>query len=147
MRLDRARAFGATEVVDFRQEGFQTIGARASYIKRIVGDRGVNLVIECSGNASAFEEGIGLLARNGTYMLVGTWAGSENVPLCPFDVVQKALRIVGSTYCSRGHGATIGPHSSSRQTISDFPWRPVSRQCTRSRGRKKRWRLWRQGRS
>lgn len=100
MRLDRARAFGATALVDFRQEGLQTIEARASHIRSIVGQRGVNLVIECSGNASAFEEGTGLLARSGTYLLVGTWAGSEKVPLCPFDVVRKALKVVGSTYCS-----------------------------------------------
>lgn len=100
MRLDQARAFGATALVNFCQEGLQTVETRAAYIRRIVGEKGVNLVIECSGNASAFEEGIQLLARSGTYLLVGTWAGSDKVPICPFDVVRKALRIVGSTYCS-----------------------------------------------
>ncbi|KAJ5994680.1 alcohol dehydrogenase [Penicillium waksmanii] len=99
-RLDHARAFGATALVDFRQEGLKTIEARRTHIGNIVGERGVNLVIECSGNASAFVEGIGLLARSGTYLLVGTWAGSDTVPICPSDVVQKALKIVGSTYCS-----------------------------------------------
>ena len=66
----------------------------------MAGSKGVSLVVECSGNASAFEEGIELLARSGTYLLVGTWAGSSKVQLSPFDVVQKGLKIIGSTYCS-----------------------------------------------
>ncbi|EEA25434.1 alcohol dehydrogenase, putative [Talaromyces marneffei ATCC 18224] len=100
VRLEQARSFGATALVDFREEGLQTADERKSHINSIVGARGVNLVIECSGNASAFEEGFELLTRSGTYLLVGTWAGSAKVQLSPFDVVQKALKIIGSTYCS-----------------------------------------------
>uniref|UniRef100_A0A093UQV7 5-exo-hydroxycamphor dehydrogenase n=2 Tax=Talaromyces marneffei TaxID=37727 RepID=A0A093UQV7_TALMA len=100
VRLEQARSFGATALVDFREEGLQTTDERKSHINSIVGARGVNLVIECSGNAPAFEEGFELLTRSGTYLLVGTWAGSAKVQLSPFDVVQKALKIIGSTYCS-----------------------------------------------
>lgn len=100
VRLKQARSFGATALVDFREEGLQTVNARKIHINNIAGSKGVSLVIECSGIASAFEEGIELLARSGTYLLVGTWAGSSKVQLSPFDVVQKALKIIGSTYCS-----------------------------------------------
>lgn len=99
-RLQHARDFGANILVDMRDDALRTVEARAKHINGAVGERGVNLVIECSGAVSAFEEGMGLLARNGQYLLVGTWAGSSKVQISPFDVVRKALRVVGSTYCS-----------------------------------------------
>ena len=43
---------------------------------------------------------MGLLTRNGQYLVVGTWAGSKKVQISPFDIVRKALRVVRSTYCS-----------------------------------------------
>jgi 5-exo-hydroxycamphor dehydrogenase len=43
------------------------------------------------------------LARSGKYLLVGTWAGSSTVPFSPFEVVQKALTVVGSTFASPKH--------------------------------------------
>jgi len=99
-RLKRALDFGATILVDFQKEEFKTKDSRAAYIATTVGARGINLVIECSGNASAFEEGINLLCRSGQYLLVGTWAGASNVTLSPFQIVQNALKIVGSVYAS-----------------------------------------------
>jgi threonine dehydrogenase-like Zn-dependent dehydrogenase len=99
-RLKRALDFGATIPVDFRKEEFKTKEIRAAYIAKTVGAPGINLVIECSGNASAFEEGINLLSRSGRYLLVGTWAGASNVTLSPFQIVQKGLKIVGSVYAS-----------------------------------------------
>lgn len=99
-RLKRALDFGATIPVDFRKEEFKTKELRAAYIVEIVAAPGINLVIECSGNASAFEEGIDFLSRSGQYLLVGTWAGASTVSLSPFQIVQKALRIVGSVYAS-----------------------------------------------
>ncbi|KAM5343912.1 hypothetical protein ACJ41O_012449 [Fusarium nematophilum] len=102
-RLQRAKDFGATLLVDIRKPELSTREARRSFINSAVGVRGVGLVIECSGNAAAFEEGIGLLARSGKYLLVGTWAGNSTVPFCPFEVVQKALTLVGSTFASPKH--------------------------------------------
>lgn len=99
-RLDRAHRFGATSLVDMRKDTLNTFEARSKYIRDVIGDRGANLVIECSGNPAAFEEGVGLLGGNGSYLLVGTWAGSRKVQISPFDVVRKALRLIGSTYAS-----------------------------------------------
>ena len=102
-RLQRAKDFGATLLVDMQKPELSTREKRRSYIDSMVGDREVGLVIECSGNAAAFEEGIQLLARSGKYLLVGTWAGSSTVPFSPFQVVQKALTVVGSTFASPKH--------------------------------------------
>lgn len=99
-RLKSAQGYGATELVDMSRKELNTPDLRRQHINRIVGDRGVGLVIECSGNANAFEEGIDLLHSRGKYLLVGTWAGSTKVRLSPFDLVRKALKIIGSTYCS-----------------------------------------------
>jgi 5-exo-hydroxycamphor dehydrogenase len=99
-RLRRAKEFGATVAVDFRQPELSTREARYGHIAGVVGARGVNIAIECSGNVAAFEEGIGLLGRSGKYLLVGTWAGNSSVPFCPFEVVRKALTVIGSTFAS-----------------------------------------------
>jgi threonine dehydrogenase-like Zn-dependent dehydrogenase len=99
-RLRQAGNFGAAILVDMRKPELSTVEARWDYVNKAVGFRGVNLVIECSGHVSAFEEGINLLARNGKYLLVGTWAGHSTVSVNPFRVVQKALSIIGSTYAT-----------------------------------------------
>ncbi|KAH6988663.1 putative alcohol dehydrogenase [Ilyonectria destructans] len=91
-RLQRAKDFGAALLIDIRKPELSTREARRSYTDSVVGARGVGLVIECSGNPAAFEEGIGMLARSG-----------KNVPFCPFEVVQKALTVVGSTFASPKH--------------------------------------------
>ncbi|VUC27383.1 unnamed protein product [Clonostachys rosea] len=102
-RLQQAQEFGATLLVDFRKPELSSRQARQSFINSSIGPRGVSVAIECSGNATAFEEGISLLGRSGKYLLVGTWAGNSTVPFCPFDVVQKALTVVGSTFASPKH--------------------------------------------
>lgn len=99
-QLKSAQGYGATELVDMSRVELNTSDLRRRHINHLVGGRGVDLVIECSGNASAFEEGVDLLRSRGKYLLLGNWAGSAKVRLSPFDVVRKALKIIGSTYCS-----------------------------------------------
>ncbi len=99
-RLSRAKSFGATVLVDFHDDKLQTREARKASITQKIGKPGVDLVIECSGNAAALEEGMALLGRSGKYLLVGTWAGADTVPISPFHIVQNALQIIGSTYAS-----------------------------------------------
>ncbi|KAJ5704495.1 hypothetical protein N7536_000184 [Penicillium majusculum] len=97
-RLERAKEFGATLLLNMEEH--KTKDDRANYIKSAFGVGGVDLVIECSGNVNAFDEGIDLLARNGRYLLVGTWAGRSKVTVSPFHIVQNALKIIGTTYAS-----------------------------------------------
>ncbi|CEJ81906.1 hypothetical protein VHEMI02005 [[Torrubiella] hemipterigena] len=99
-RLDRARDFGAKHLINMTEPDLSTSTSRRSKIWEWIQTRGADLVIECSGNAAAFEEGVELLGRSGQYLVVGTWAGSTKVNISPFDIVRKALKITGSTYCS-----------------------------------------------
>jgi len=46
----------------------------------------------------AVPEGLGMLARNGKYLLVGTWAGKGEASFDPFVVVNKAITSQASTY-------------------------------------------------
>ncbi|KAJ4182451.1 hypothetical protein NW759_017125 [Fusarium solani] len=94
-RLRRAGEFGATVLVDMKSH--PTVEDRAKYIEQnAIGNTGVQIVIECSGHISAFEEGVYHLSQNGKYLLVGMWAGNKTVNFSPFAVVRKALTIVGS---------------------------------------------------
>lgn len=100
LRLEMARRFGATEVLDMKSSEYSDRGTRARRIAEVTGSQGLQLAIECSGHAAAVEEGLSLLARNARYLLVGTWAGAGTVQLSPFEVVHKALKIIGTTYAS-----------------------------------------------
>jgi threonine dehydrogenase-like Zn-dependent dehydrogenase len=71
LRLEMARRFSATIPVDMGSPEYSDMGMRGKYISRAVGERGVNLVTECSGNVGAFQEGMSLLAPSGKYLLVG----------------------------------------------------------------------------
>lgn len=97
-RLAKAKEFGADRVIDMSVH--QSEVQRKTMIAEAVADRGIGLVIECSGHPSAVREGLSLLARKGCYLLIGTWAGKEEVPFDSFVMVNKAICIQGSTYCA-----------------------------------------------
>lgn len=97
LRMAKAREFGADLCLDITQT---TEESRAKAIDDLVGFRGVTLALECSGVLRAVSEGLHLLARNGRYLLIGTWAGKGEVGFDPFVAVNKALTIQGSTYCA-----------------------------------------------
>lgn len=99
-RQKMAARFGATEILDMSRGKYTTASARSRRIREIVGPQGLELAIECSGHAAAVTEGLSLLGRNARYLLVGTWAGAGTVTLSPFEVVHKALKIIGTTYAS-----------------------------------------------
>lgn len=98
VRLVKARDFGADECINM--DRVVDMEDRARIIAEVVGERGIDLALECSGHPSAIREGLNLLARNGSYLLIGTWAGKAEVLFDPFVVVNKALNIQGSTYCA-----------------------------------------------
>ncbi|KPI40841.1 5-exo-hydroxycamphor dehydrogenase [Cyphellophora attinorum] len=100
LRLDMARRFGANETLDLQSAASKTQELRAKRVHELTGPRGLSLAIECTGRAEAMEEGLPLLARNGRYLCVGTWAGSGVVAISPFQIVRKALKIIGTTYAS-----------------------------------------------
>lgn len=100
MRLKMAKNFGAYEVLDMSSDVYLSPEQCAERISTLTGPQGLQIAIECSGQVAATEKGMSLSARNGRYLFVGTWAGVGTVPISPFEVVHKALKIVGTTYAS-----------------------------------------------
>ncbi|MDB6180025.1 zinc-binding dehydrogenase [Paracoccus fistulariae] len=100
LRLDFARRFGATATLDISQT---TPQERRQAVRELTANRGADMVIEGTGHHTAFGEGLGLCARNGTYLLIGLWASQGEQPFDPSFVVQNNLRIVGTQYAQAHH--------------------------------------------
>ncbi len=67
-RLAIAESWGATLVLDVTTT---TLTERQDAIRAITDGRGADLVVECSGAAAAFEEGLDLVRAGGRYLVVG----------------------------------------------------------------------------
>jgi len=77
-------------------ETFATAKEAAEHIEDVTYDTGADLVIECSGNPLALDEGLPLLAFQGTAVVV-SWYGSKPVSLhLGGDFHRKRLRIISS---------------------------------------------------
>ncbi len=119
-RLALAARLGASETILLRRE--QSSADRVAQIWALCSERGADVVIEASGAVSAFPEGVQMVARNGRYLLVGLWAGSDDVPLKPSYILNNNIRIIGSAYTSPTHyfGAVrLSQHLHLRLPIAD----------------------------
>ncbi|OOQ89762.1 5-exo-hydroxycamphor dehydrogenase [Penicillium brasilianum] len=100
-RLEMAQRFGATDTINLQE--VKTVAERQKRVQEITAAPGVDIVIEATGRLGAFDEGLGLLQRMGQYLLIGMWAGEGSAQVDPFQIVRKALRIVGTTYAAPHH--------------------------------------------
>lgn len=100
VRLEFARRFGATQTLDLAKT---TVSERKAAVQAVSGGRGADVVVEASGQASAFSEGLDLCARNATYLLIGLWASQGQQPFDPSLVVQRNLRLIGTQYAQAKH--------------------------------------------
>lgn len=67
-RLEVARRWGADDVLSIETT---SVEERRAAIHEATDGRGADVVVECSGSAAAFEEGLDLLRRGGRYLIVG----------------------------------------------------------------------------
>lgn len=72
-RLKVARDFGADEVIGMEQ--YPSAEERVAKVRELTGGRGVELVIELTGNPDGIPEGMKMLGPGGTYLLVGMVSG------------------------------------------------------------------------
>jgi threonine dehydrogenase-like Zn-dependent dehydrogenase len=100
-RLALARRLCATETILLQDD--QSAADRIAQVHAHSSGRGADVVIEASGAISAFSEGLQMAARNGRYLLVGLWAGSEEVSIKPSTILNKNIRVIGSAYASPTH--------------------------------------------
>ena len=88
-KLAAATAFGATDVADGSHEDVEKV------VRELTGGRGVDYVFVTAGSGAAVEQGLRLVARAGTLVLVGLPTGAR-VEIDPERVADEAIRILGS---------------------------------------------------
>lgn len=69
LRLNRARAFGADDIIDMREHA--TPHERHARVRALLGTAGADLSIDVAGNTAAFVEGIGFVRPGGRLVEVG----------------------------------------------------------------------------
>lgn len=99
-RLDTARRFGATDVLDLAETSVEA--RRALVLERTAG-RGADLVVEAAGVAAAVADGLDLLGPGGTLLVLGLYSGAGVVPVDIVRLNNLHQRIVGSIGSHAGH--------------------------------------------
>jgi NADPH:quinone reductase-like Zn-dependent oxidoreductase len=93
-KLERARALGADDVINYREDADWGRTARA-----LAGGRGVDLVIEVGG-AETLEPSLRAVRTAGTIAMIGVLSGAD-ARLALGQVVTRALRLTGVTIGNR----------------------------------------------
>jgi len=89
-KLAAARLFGASHTVNSCEESARdAVGA-------LTAGRGADYVFVAAGSAAAIEQGVTLLRRGGTLVVVGMPADGVKVRLEAVDIADRAYRILGS---------------------------------------------------
>jgi L-iditol 2-dehydrogenase len=92
-RLALGRSFGVDETFDLHTTGREE---RKDRILELTGGRGVDVVIEAAGHASAIPEGFDLMRDGGKYVVVGHYSDVGSVPLNPhLDINRKHAEVLG----------------------------------------------------
>ncbi len=79
-RLELAHALGADVTLDLAAVGPED---RRERVMSLTGGRGVDVVLECSGNPTALPEGLDLLRDGGTLVVAGHYTDAGPIPLNP----------------------------------------------------------------
>ena len=94
-----------TEVVAFRREKAARLGAdvvidpaAGDLAERVAAERpdGVDFIVDATGDPTAVEQAMPLLARGGTFMIFGVCPAGSRVRIDPFELYNKEARIIAS---------------------------------------------------
>jgi alcohol dehydrogenase, propanol-preferring len=86
---------GATAFVDFKSENVE------EEVKKLTNGYGAHGVVVGAGSTAAYTEGFKLLRRLGTLVCVGLPRTDFDLPISPFWMVVRCLRVVGSSCGTR----------------------------------------------
>jgi len=87
LRLQAAEQLGATTVINFTEVDTNDV------VNNITSGRGVDMVIETSGNAKALQSAINLVCRGGTIVVIG-FPATEEVPLNVTKMLQNEIDLI-----------------------------------------------------
>jgi 2-desacetyl-2-hydroxyethyl bacteriochlorophyllide A dehydrogenase len=103
MMLQLAAAFGidGVDMVDtnpLKLEAAHSLGARSvtSDASETMPERGWDLVIDATGATAAISDGLGRIAKGGTYLQFGVAAPDARVEINPYLIYEHELRIIGA---------------------------------------------------
>lgn len=99
-RLEMAMKWGATSTINLDEVGDAV--ARKDQIIGLTQGRGPEVVVECSGVVSAFNEGLDMIQRGGRYLVIGQ-TSAHTVPVAPGLVTGKGLTLIGASGASIPH--------------------------------------------
>lgn len=88
-KLAAARNFGATHTADARREEVEAVAAR------VTAGRGFDHVFVAAGSVPAVEQGLGLVGKGGTVVILGMPAGMR-ASFDPEAVADGGIRVLGS---------------------------------------------------
>ncbi len=96
LRLQRAKQFGADEVIDLRAEDAE---ARIGRIRELTGGLGADVVLEVAGIPEAFLEALQLVRTGGRVVEIGNISMGLTVAIPPAMITFKSINVVGvATY-------------------------------------------------
>jgi S-(hydroxymethyl)glutathione dehydrogenase / alcohol dehydrogenase len=89
-KLDTAKMFGATHTLNARREDARRV------VRDFIGGLAADYVFVTVGSTTAVSQGLTLLRRAGTLVIVGMPPSGATAPLSVVDIADKGLRIFGS---------------------------------------------------
>lgn len=92
-RLNMAKSLGADHVINLKE--YKTPKDRLARILELVGGQGADIVLEVSGSPDSVPEGIAMVKRGGTYILMGNINIGKKVEIDPARVVVGSKKIMG----------------------------------------------------
>jgi threonine dehydrogenase-like Zn-dependent dehydrogenase len=74
-----------------------------AHVVELTGGRGADLVVECTGVPSAVDQGVRLVRRGGSYLVVGQYTDAGNAMINPHQIVYRQLDLLGSWAFTGAH--------------------------------------------
>jgi D-arabinose 1-dehydrogenase-like Zn-dependent alcohol dehydrogenase len=117
-RLELARQFGATDVVDMRRHS--TPAERVAAVKKVTDDWGGDVVLELVGHPGVVDEGLRMTAPEGTYLEIGNINVGWKAEFDPSWIIFGNRRIIGLAHYEAEH--LRGALDLMRRTLDKYPW-------------------------
>jgi len=120
-RLELAKKFGATDVVDLRRDSSPS--DRITRVKQLTDGWGGDVVLELVGHPGVVDEGLRMTAPEGTYLEVGNINVGWKAEFDPSWIIFGNRRIIGLAHYEAEH--LRGALDLMRRTLTKYPWEKV----------------------